>query len=167
MLHLRLPDEGAGSLTQIARSLVAALDIPVIVHGRVDVALAARAAGVHLGVHDLPVRDARRLVGADFLIGRSAATVADLSQSADADYVTLGPLFASDTRRSGPAIGISEFETMVRSAAVPVVAIGGISASSAVEAVRAGASGVAMISAILGSRDPEHAAREVRSAIGT
>jgi thiamine-phosphate pyrophosphorylase len=167
MIQLRLPDEGAHTLAAVARVLVSALEIPVVVHGRVDVALAAGARGVHLSVRDVPVRDVRRITGADFVIGRSAATAADCSRGEDADYITLGPVFATDARRPGSSLGISNFESLVRSAGRPVVAIGGITAGTAAEVVRAGASGVALISAIFGASDPEGAAREVRSAIGT
>jgi thiamine-phosphate diphosphorylase len=165
MIQLRLPDEGARMLVSIARVLVASLDIPVVVHGRVDVAVAAGAAGVHLGVHDLSVADVRRVLGEGFIVGRSAATSADLVAGARADYITLGPVFAADKRRSESAVGISNFETMIRSASTPVVAIGGISSTTAPEAIRAGAAGVALISGIFGAQDPELAAREVRSAI--
>jgi len=166
MIQLRLPDEGARTLADVARVLVSAVDIPVVIHGRADVAIASGAAGVHLGVHDLPVNDVRRIVGENFLIGRSAAGAADLPQAITADYITLGPLFAADARRPEPTIGISSFETMVQAITAPVVAIGGISVETAPSAMRAGASGVAMISGILGASDPERAARAVRAAIG-
>jgi thiamine-phosphate pyrophosphorylase len=167
MIQLRLPDEGARSLSTIARALIAAVDVPVIVHGRIDIALAVGAAGVHLGVHDINVADARRLCGDGFVIGRSAATAEDLSRAQSADYIALGPAFPTDQRRPGAALGIGEFEKLTRSTGVPVVAVGGITAKTAVEAIRAGATGVALISGVFGARDPERAAREVWSAIGT
>ena len=165
MIQLRLTDEGARTLTAAARALIAAVDIPVVVHGRTDVALATAAAGVHLGVDDVAVADVRRLCGADFVIGRSAGTEEDLRRTAGADYVALGPAFDVDARRAGRALGRSELERLTRLAGVPVVAVGGISPATAPEAIRAGACGVALISGIFGSPDPEHAAREVRSAI--
>lgn len=167
MIQIRLSDEGARTLVHVARGLITALDIPVVVHGRADVALAAGAAGVHLGVHDLPARDVRRVLGEDLLIGQSAATSDDLLHASDADYVTLGPVFAADARHASDTIGISKFETMLRETLVPVVAIGGLSPETIPEVMRAGAAGVALISGIFGAPDPERAAREVRSAIGT
>jgi thiamine-phosphate pyrophosphorylase len=166
MIQLRLPDEGARTLAEAARAFVAALDIPVVVHSRVDVALAARAAGVHLGVRDIGVVDARRIAAGDFIVGRSAVTADDVVLGSDADYVTLGPVFAADARQSAACIGISNFERLVRSASMPIVAIGGISAVTAVEAIRLGAVGVALIGGIFGAPDPERATREVRAAIG-
>jgi len=165
MIQLRLPDEGARTLAAATRALMAAVDIPVVVHVRTDVALAAGAAGVHLGVDDIAVADVRRLGGADFVIGRSAASDEDLRRAAGADYVALGPAFDVDRRRAGTASGMSEFERLARSTELPVVAVGGISPATAAEAIRAGACGVALISGIFGSPDPETAAREVRSAI--
>jgi thiamine-phosphate diphosphorylase len=165
MIQLRLPDEGARTLTAATRALIAAVDVPVVVHVRADVALAAGAAGVHLGVDDIAVADVRRLCGTNFLIGRSAATAEDLRRADGGDYVALGPAFEVDRRRPGSAAGMSDFERLARSASVPVVAVGGISAATAPEAIRAGACGVALISGMFGSPDPETAAREVRSAI--
>ena len=167
MIQLRLPDEGAHTIATVARALVAALDIPIVVHGRVDAALASGAAGVHLGVHDFSIADARRIAGANFLIGRSAANDADLQHATGADYVALGPVFPANHRRPDIALGISEFERLARSAAIFAVAIGGITSKTASEAVHAGACGVALISGIFGSPDPEQAARELRSAIET
>ncbi|HEY7232549.1 MAG TPA: thiamine phosphate synthase [Gemmatimonadaceae bacterium] len=166
MIQLRLPDEGAHTVAAVARALIDALDVPVVVHGRLDAALAAGAAGVHLGVRDIAVTDARRIAGGEFIVGRSAANDEDLAHAAGADYVAVGPVFPADDRRPGITLGISEFERLARSASVPAVAIGGISAATAGDAVRAGACGVALISGIFGSSDPERSARELRSAIG-
>lgn len=165
MIQLRLADEGARTLIAAARALIAAVDIPVIVHARPDVALAAGAAGVHLGVDDLAVADVRRLCGPELVIGRSAGKEEDLLRAEGADYVALGPAFDVDRRRPGSALGISELERLTRAAGLPVIAVGGISPATAPEAIRAGACGVALISGIFGSPDPETAAREVRSAI--
>jgi thiamine-phosphate pyrophosphorylase len=167
MIQLRLPDEGAHTVAAVARALVTALDIPIVVHGRVDAALAAGAAGVHLGVHDFSSADARRIAGENFLIGRSAANDADLRHVTGADYVAVGPVFPANDRRPSVVLGISEFERLARSTAMPAVAIGGITSTTAGDAIRAGACGVALISGIFGSPDPEQAARAVRSAIGT
>jgi thiamine-phosphate diphosphorylase len=167
MVQVRLPDEDARTVTVVVRSLVAALDIPVVVHGRIDIALAAGALGVHLGVHDVRVADARRIVGSDFVIGRSARGDEDLARADGADYVALGPTFPTEQRRPIGVLGISEFERLAHASAIPVIAVGGISSATAADAFRAGACGVALISGILGSADPERAAREVRSAIGT
>ena len=165
MLQLRLPNEGAQTMATVARALIAAMDIPVVIHGRLDAAIAVGAAGVHLGVRDFSVADARRIGGPQLIVGRSAGNDADLHHSRGADYVTLGPVFPADDRRPGISLGISEFERLARSAPMPAIAIGGISPTTATDAMRVGARGVALIRGILGSPDPERSAREVRSAI--
>ena len=165
MIQLRLPDEGSRIIMDVARAFAAGLNVPVVVHGRLDVALASGAAGVHLGVHDVSVADARRIAGDGFVIGRSAGTAEDLALAQGADYIALGPAFPADQRRPGVALGFSEFERLARATGTPIIAVGGISPATAGEAIRAGACGVALISGILGSPDPERAAREVRSAI--
>lgn len=167
MIHLRLPDESARMLASAARALMAAIDVPLIVHGRVDVALAVGAAGVHLGVRDVNVDDVRRIAPNAFIIGRSAGSADDLRGAVAADYVTLGPVFPAADRLPEPSLGLSEFERLASGCAMPVVAIGGVSPATAADALRAGARGVALISGIFGSPDPEASAREVRSAIGT
>jgi thiamine-phosphate pyrophosphorylase len=167
MIHLRLPDESARTLAGAARALKSALDVPIVVHCRVDVALATGAAGVHLGVDDIGVADVRRLIGEGFVIGRSAGDEEDLRRAAGADYVTLGPVFPAADRFRELALGLNEFERLAGQCAMPVVAIGGIGAGTAADVMRAGANGVALISAIFGSKDPEASTREVRSAIGT
>lgn len=167
MFQLRLPDESARTIAAATRALIATVDVPVVVHGRIDIALATGAAGVHLGVRDVGVADPRRIAGAEFIIGRSATNEADLAEAEGADYVALGPAFPTDQQRPSVALGIGEFERLVRSGAVPVIAVGGISSITAPEAIRAGACGVALISGLFGSPDPESAARAVRSAIGT
>ena len=167
MIQLRLRSEGARTLAAVARSLVAAVDVPVIIHGRADIALASGAAGVHLGVNDIGVSDIRRLCGAGFIVGRSAATTEDLVRAEGADYVAVGPAFSTDQRRPAAALGISEFERLARASTIPVIAVGGITAATAPEAMRAGAAGVALISGLFGSPDPERAAQELLAAIGT
>lgn len=167
MVHLRLPDESARTLATCARALMGALDVPLVVHCRVDVALGVGAAGVHLGVNDVNVGDVRQLADEPFLIGRSAGSEEDLRRATAADYVTLGPVFPAADRLPEPSLGLREFEQLARGCGVPVIAIGGISSTTARDVLRAGARGVALISGIFGSRDPERSAREVRSAIET
>lgn len=165
MIQLRLPNEEARTLSAVARALVAGVEVPIIVHGRLDIAIAAGAAGVHLGIRDVTVPDARRVGGDSFIVGRSAGSAEDLARAEGADYIALGPVFPTDQRGAGNVLGIAEFERLTRSTTIPVVAVGGITPATSIDAVRAGAAGIALISGIFGARDPERAAREVRSAI--
>lgn len=169
MIQLRLKDADARTLVEVARALIASLphDVPLIVNDRADVAIAAGAAGVHVGGEDVPPSALRRVVPSDFIIGASVGSDAEVAFAADADYVGIGPVYATDSKHdAGTAIGTKGLAELVARAKRPAVAIGGIDATNAAAALRAGASGVAAIRAIFGGRDPEQAARAIRTAIG-
>lgn len=169
MIQLRLKDADARTLVEVARALVASLprDVPLIVNDRADVAIAAGAAGVHVGAEDVPPAALRRVVPGDFIIGASVDSEAEVPFAAEADYVGIGPVYTTDSKQNaGAAIGTEGLAELVARAKRPAVAIGGIDAANAAAAVVAGAAGVAAIHAIFGARDPEQAARAIRTAIG-
>jgi thiamine-phosphate diphosphorylase len=167
MIHLRLPGEEPATLVAVARSLVGTLPVPVLVHGRIDVALAGGAAGVHLGVRDVTPEEARQLVGARFVVGVSVSADDAAAPWRGADYATVGPVFPATERAPGTALGIDGLRRLADRVTVPTVAIGGISTTTAADVMGAGVDGVALISGILGARDPEAAARRIRDAIET
>jgi thiamine-phosphate pyrophosphorylase len=168
MVQLRLEDVDARELIDIARALVEAVPVPVVVNDRADVALAAGAAGAHVGIDGVPASALRRVVPAGFIIGASAGAESDLAGAREADYVGIGPVFAASARPgvTGGVIGIAEFSRLARLADMPVVAIGGIDATNHRQIREAGAHGVAVIRAIFSAPDPERAARELSSASG-
>ena len=144
------------------RDVAAANGVPLIVNDRVDVALAAGADGVHLGQDDLPVRLAREMLGADRIIGVSAGTLEEARQgfSDGADYVGFGPIYATGSKEdAGAPQGLDRLSELARHVALPVIAIGGIARDAATDVIRAGAHGVAVISAICCQEDPEAATR--------
>jgi thiamine-phosphate pyrophosphorylase len=162
MIQLRLKDENPRSMVEVASALLAALPprVPLIINDRADVALVAGAAGVHLGADDMPVAAARRIAPPGFVIGASVGCDAEVLNSRGADYVGIGPLFTTGSKPdAGTAIGGEEFARLSALCTLPAVAIGGIDASNAHEAMAAGARGVAVISAIFAAGDPEAAAR--------
>ena len=165
MIHLRLRDESPRTLVQVARSLRATVpDIPLIVSARADVAMAAGAQGVHLGPDDVPTMTLRRIVPSDFVIGVSVGDDSEVASAVGADYVAIGPVFGvGGTGGGGTAIGIARFSDLARQCGVPAVAIGGVSAGNAGAIMRAGASGVAVISALFAASDPTQAARALRA----
>ncbi len=168
MIQLRLKDENPRTIVEVASALLALLPraVPLVINDRLDVALAAGAAGVHLGADDLPVVAARRIAPPGFVIGASVGSDAEVPGSRGADYVGIGPLFATGSKAdAGAAIGIAEFARLAGLCELPAVAIGGMDASNAREAIQAGASGVAVIRGIFGASDPEAAAREIWSAM--
>jgi thiamine-phosphate pyrophosphorylase len=167
MVQLRLKDADARTVVEVARALVRALPAPVLVNDRADVALAAGAAGVHVGTDDLPVAAVRAIAPPEFIIGASVGGDAEVPGSRGADYVGIGPVFSTLSKSdAGVAIGVEAFSRLARACALPAVAIGGITEENAREVIDAGASGVALIRALLGAPDPELAARRIRAAIG-
>jgi thiamine-phosphate pyrophosphorylase len=172
-IQLRGKDQPAREQVELARALLSetrAAGALLWVNDRVDVALAAGADGVHLGQDDLPVQAARRIVPAGFLIGISAET-AELAREAargGADYVGTGPVYETGSKAdAGSAVGCARIAQVAAAAGIPVVGIGGIAAANAGDVVRAGAAGVAVISAVMRAPDPEAATRELlRAATG-
>ena len=169
MVQLRLKDADARTQVEVARALVAALPahVPLIMNDRADLAIAAGAAGVHVGPEDLPSAAVRRIVGPDRIVGVSVGNDAEALQASDADYVGIGPVYATASKDdAGSAIGINELERLLVLCARPAVGIGGVDASNAAAVIAAGARGVAVIRALFSASDPEAAARSLRSAIG-
>jgi thiamine-phosphate pyrophosphorylase len=117
--------------------------------------------GVHLGQDDLPIEHARKLVGNDGIIGISTHSVeqAITAASAGADYIGFGPIFTTATKDAGPSRGIDMLRAVRAEIKVPILAIGGISLENAGEVIAAGASGIAVISAILDAPDVGTSAR--------
>ena len=168
MIQLRLKDVDARDLVRIARGLVETIPAPVIVNDRADIALAAGAAGVHVGVDDLPAAALRKVVPADFIIGASVGSEDEVKWSVGADYVGIGPVYATVSKPdAGEAIGIAEFARLAKLTGLPAVAIGGIDASNWRDTLGAGANGVAVIRAIFSAPDPEVAAKALLSASGS
>ncbi len=168
MVQLRLKHTDARTLADVARALLTALPptVPLIVNDRADVALACGAAGVHVGVDDIPVAALRRIVPDGFVIGVSVGGDDEVANAAAADYAGIGPVYPSPSKLdAGAAIGVEEFTRLARRVTCPAVAIGGLSAETAPAVIAAGARGVAAIGAIFGAADPEAAARALRSAI--
>lgn len=165
MLQVRLKHASSRELMEVTRALVAAVAVPVIVNDRADVALAAGAAGVHLGIDDLPVAAVRALAPPGFVVGASFGGEAELAHARGADYVGIGPVHSTASKLdAGVAIGVHGFARLRALVPCPAIAIGGVGASDAGPLRAAGAAGVAVIRAVFGSTDPEGAARELRDA---
>lgn len=166
MLQLRLKMRSVRDLVPVATALVEALHIPVVVNDRVDLALAAGAAGAHLGMDDLPVASARRFTPPGFLLGVSLGHDDHLSQLGDADYVGVGPVEATPSKSdAGAALGVAGATALARAARRPAVAIGGVNAHNTSSLVAAGFDGVSVIRAVLSQPDPAVAARSLCTAL--
>jgi thiamine-phosphate diphosphorylase len=170
MIQVRWKDGVPAEVLELTRALVAALPVPVLVNDRADIALAAGAAGAHLGWDDPPLQSLRPHVPASFLLGISVGTAQEAMRAAaaPADYWSIGPCFATPTKPdAGAPLGPEGFAAIARLApeGIPVIGIGGITATNASQIVRSGAAGVAVIGAVLSARDPEAAARALRAAL--
>jgi len=185
VVQVRDKDAGVASLAASAAEAVrGAADgargrpVAVLVNDRVDVAAGtAGAAGAHVGQGDLPAALARRALGHARLLGVSVRTPQQAVEAArrGADYVGAGAVFPTGTKEDAAVIGLHGLAEIVRASPVPVVAIGGVTAENAGDAIRAGASGVAVVSAVFGRKgdgregsreeEVERAARAVRAAV--
>jgi len=170
MVQLRDKEGPARALVEAGRALLAVLrprGIPLLVNDRVDVAHAIGADGVHVGQDDLSPAAARTLLGPDAIIGLSLHAAAQQSTiGPEVDYVGIGPIFATGTKAdAAPALGIAGFATLRSQIALPVVAIGGLTAANTPEVIAAGAEGIAVVSAICTATDPAAAARALRQAV--
>jgi thiamine-phosphate pyrophosphorylase len=171
IVQLRDPVSKTRSLVEEARAILAvtrAAGIPFVVNDRVDVALAAGADGVHLGQSDMMVADARRLLGPGPIVGLSITSEADLAASdlAGVDYLGVGPIFPQATKPdAAPPMGFAGLAAIRARTALPIVAIGGISAANTASGIAAGADGVAVVSAICASPDAREAARVIATAV--
>lgn len=136
------------------------------VNDRVDVALATGADGVHLAGKSLPPEVVRGLVG-PLVVGASVHSLEEAREAvaAGVDYVTFGHVYPTSSKPGSPPRGVVQLAEIVESVEVPVLAVGGIEVSNAGEVLGTGASGVAVISAVLAARSPEREARSLRRAL--
>jgi len=152
LVQLRAKPLPAGALTELAAVLVertSALDCRIIVNDRADVALAAGAAGVHVGDTDIPVDHARAILGPERIVGTSTHSLDDVRAAAttSADYIGFGPVFESPTKPGArDPRGLDLLRQACAFSAKPVCAIGGITSTNARAAWVAGAASVASIS---------------------
>jgi thiamine-phosphate pyrophosphorylase len=131
-------------------------DITFLLNDRVDIALGVAADGVHLGQDDLPYTFARRLLGKNKIIGLTVHTFleAKYAQRLGADYISVGPIFTTSTKKAALApVGVELIEKIKRRVSIPIVAIGGINLSNAEEVVQAGADSLCAISAVVNKPD--------------
>jgi thiamine-phosphate pyrophosphorylase len=134
-----------------------------IVNDHADIAAAVDADGVHLGQDDLPIRDARKLIGDRKIIGISTHSIeqAKEAEAAGADYVGFGPIFPTATKDAGVVQGVENLSLLTKSVSIPVIAIGGINHANIQDVMRTGAAGAAVISAVLRAPDIRQAASEM------
>ena len=147
--------QGKGMLEK-ARQLIALChryNVPLLVNDRLDIALLSGADGVHLGQDDIPVAEARRLAGEDFLIGATAHNVKEAlaAEAAGADYLGCGAVFATSTKKDTVPLGLDGLKAIRQAVRIPIAGIAGITTDNYQQVLATGADGVAVVSAILGA----------------
>jgi thiamine-phosphate pyrophosphorylase len=142
-----------------ARDVTRRLGVPLVVNDRPDLAAACGADFVHVGQDDMPVAEARRF---DVRVGLSTHAEHEID-SADADYIAVGPVYPTPTKEGRPAVGLELVRYAASRAHVPWFAIGGIDETNAADVVAAGATRLAVVRALGEAADPEAAARTLRS----
>lgn len=171
-VHLRLPAASAREVYDLAMVLQGSLvsrGVPLIVNDRIDVALAVNAGGVQVGARGLPLRAVRRMLGPAAPVGVSVHSV-DEAAAAERDgatWVTFGHVWETGSHPGEPGRGVEALREVAAAVEIPVIAIGGITTAQVPEALAAGASGIAAISAILAVDDPAEATGTIRAALDT
>lgn len=167
MVQLRekeLPEDAFTAEAMEVKALCHRYGVPLLIDDNVDVALKSGADGVHVGIEDTPVAEIRARAGRDFIIGATAKTVeqARAAQAAGADYLGVGAVFPSPTKKNAVRITAEQLREICGSVTIPAVAIGGISLDNIRELRGGGMRGVAVISALFGADDIAGAARALK-----
>ena len=171
VIQLRHKVLGGQELVRIGRE-IRAITKPAgalfIVNDRLDVALACEADGVHLGQGDIGPGIARQLAPSGFIIGVSVGSLEEAlrAEAEGSDYVALSPVFWTPSKTdAGPGHGLGRLRKIRDAVKIPVLAIGGIGTGNARDVIRAGADGIAVISAVVSAPDITGAARNLKSLI--
>jgi thiamine-phosphate pyrophosphorylase len=172
LLQYRDKSGSTRSLIERAREIGRALapfDVPLLINDRIDVALAAGCAGVHVGAEDMPATDARRLLGPESIIGCTvhSAEEADAVQAGGIDYASVGGVFATASKHNPQApIGLEGVRSLIaRLPDLPICAIAGIDQDNAADVIAAGADGIAVISDIFMADDVTAATQRLRGIV--
>lgn len=168
-IHVRLPGMAGGEVMRLARDVADRLDSDMntmlFVNDRVDVAMLVEARGAHLGERSLSIAQARSLLGANALIGRSVHDLhgAIQAQEQGADFVLAGHVFDTESKAGQPGKGVDWIARLASAVSIPVIAIGGIRAERVEAVMQAGAWGVAVGREILAAPSPKASATVIRA----
>ena len=168
-IQLREKAVDEGELINIAKKLIEVChryNVPFIINDDYEAALKCGADGVHVGIEDAPVAEIRRIAGKNFIIGATAKTIeqARLAESSGADYLGVGAVFPSPTKKNALRITPELLKEICGSVRIPAVAIGGITAENVKAIAGCGQSGIAVVSALFGAEDVRAAAEKLTEA---
>lgn len=169
IIQLREKDKSTREYMELAAStheITVRYGIPLIIDDRVDVALAIGAEGVHVGQSDMPVNLARRLMGADKIIGATTKTVPQALEAYEqgADYLGCGAIYPTTTHVNTVITPVETLKDVVKAVPIPVNAIGGLNKDNIFVLKGSGIAGICAVSAIMKAADPETVARELKHA---
>ena len=139
--------------------------IPLIINDRIDIAMAAGAAGVHIGQQDIPADIARKVIGRDMLLGVSVGSVAEAIDAvkAGADYLGVGAMFPTGTKPDAGFVSMEELGRIRKAVDIPIVVIGGINRENAMLFRPMGVDGLAVVSAVIAQPDIKKSAADLKS----
>ena len=167
LVQLREKETGTRDFLNLARKLKTILrpfGIPLIINDRMDIALSSCADGIHVGQSDMPVAEIRKYLGKDILIGLSVESVQDAEEAnkLDIDYIGISPVYTTSTKKDlTRGLGLEGVSSISKISRFPSVAIGGVNRENTAGIIKAGADGVAVVSAICSAPDPGVAASEL------
>ena len=171
MVQLRDKTASTAAMIETGRALkqvLSGIRVPLIINDDVEAAIACGADGVHVGQGDMAAGVVRQRIGSDMILGLSVTSLAEAeaAKSAPVDYLGIGPVLATGTKPDhAPVMGFDGLAAAIRAVSVPVVAIGGLKHGHIEAVFHSGARGIAVVSAICGTPDPEKAARDLSQMI--
>ena len=170
LVQLREKNVDGGIFLQRAvavKNLCDKYNVPLLINDRIDVALACKAAGVHLGQDDIPPSAARAILGPDAIIGVSAHSCEEAiaAEKEGADYLGVGAVFPTNSKDDASEVGLNMLKEIQQMSKLPIVGIGGINAQNYTQVRAAGAQGAAIISGILGVNNIEDEVSKIKMTI--
>ncbi|HIU47776.1 MAG TPA: thiamine phosphate synthase [Candidatus Avimonoglobus intestinipullorum] len=170
LVQLREKQRGGRAYLELAqkvKKITDAYDIPLIIDDRIDIALAADAAGVHVGQSDIPVEYARKLLGPDKIVGATAKTVeqARIAYAAGADYLGVGAMYPTTTKVVTVLTPPEMLNKIADAVPIPMIAIGGLNPDNLDIIKGRPVAGVAVVSAIMKAENPKEAARQLKQRV--
>lgn len=171
IVQLREKNTGSREFYNLAlklKNMLQKYEVPLIINDRLDIALAAGADGIHLGQSDLPAGIVRKILGPHKIIGLSVESLQDAiaANEADVDYIAVSPVFATPTKAdTKKPFGISGVREVSEISKHPCITIGGINANNVRTIIKNGASGIAVVSAVMSAASPYDAAKELKELV--
>ena len=156
------------SLAREVRDITTKRGSLLIINDRVHVVRKVNADGIHLGQQDMSALEARNIIGDEKIIGVSthSITQARQAQKDGADYIAIGPIYPTSTKGHEPSVGIEIIHEISEAVSIPIIAIGAITLENLDEVLKAGASRIAVCSAIIGSKDIYSSTRQFKEKLG-